>query len=324
MKKNKALILGCAGQDGSYLAELLLDKGYEVHGFIRRTSNPNTRNIRSLLYNPEIFNKTFFLHDGDLSDSGSLYNVINKVRPTEIYNFACMAGVSPSFYQPEYTIDTGGLAVLRILEAIRYVDPTIKFFQAGSSHIFGNTPESPQTEQTPKQPISPYGLGKALGQQVINYYRQVHGIYACSAIFYAHASPRYSESFLLGKVVHSIWRILKGEQQFFEVGNLDVPTDVGYAKDYVEAAWQMMQLDKPDDFIICTGELHTPREFIDIAFAEAGLSKDKLKVNESLKRPSEVSILVGDFTKAKEAFGYSPKTSFETLVKTMVNEVPRL
>ena len=173
----KALLTGCSGQDGSYLTELLLEKGYEVHGLIRRTSNPNTRNIRHLLYNPDIFNKTFFLHDGDLSDPGSLYNLINKIQPDEIYNLACMAGVTPSFHQPEYAIDTGAMAVVRILEAIRFINPKIKFFQAASSHIFGNTPEFPQTEKTIMQPISPYGIGKASAQHIINYYRLYTALY---------------------------------------------------------------------------------------------------------------------------------------------------
>jgi len=315
----KALILGITGQDSSYLAELLLDKGYEVHGLIRRTAQPNTQNIRHLLYNEEIFNKSFFLHDGDLMDTGSLFRIINEVQPDEIYNLGAMAGVGPSFKQSDYAIETNGVVTNRILEIVKLVNPKIKFFQAGSSHIFGDTKETPQTEDTKYQPISPYALGKALAVNTVRYYREVHGLFACSGIFYAHVSPRYSESFLLGKIIHSIWRIQKGEQSFMELGNLDIPSEYGYAKDFMEATWQMMQLDKPDDFIISTGELHTPREFIELAFKEANLDQNKyIRINEDLKRPSEVGILSGDYSKANKAFGYMPKTKFEDLVKIVI------
>lgn len=312
MKSKVALISGVLGQDGSYLAELLLSKGYEVHGIMRRVAVPNMKFVKGL---------NITLHEGDLSDPGSIYRIIDKVRPDEFYNFACMAGVAPSFNQFEYTFDTGATAVVRIIEAIRQIDPKIKFFQACSSHIFGDTPVVPQNENTPMQPISPYGLAKASSRMALHMYRRAYGMFVCSAIFYAHASPRYSESFLLSKVVHSIWRIMRGEQEYLEVGNLDVPTDVGYAKDFVEAAYNIMQQEKPDDFVICTGETHTPREFIEIAFKEAGLSLDKLKINENLKRPSEVSLLVGDFSKANKAFGYKPRISYEELVKLMVHEI---
>jgi len=315
----KAFITGITGQDASYLVELLLNKDYEVHGLIRRTSTPNTINIRHLLYDEDIFNKRFFLHDGDLMDQSSLYRIISKVEPDEIYNLGAMAGVGPSFSQPDYAIETNGNVVGRILEAIRFLNPKIKFFQAGSSHIFGDTKETPQNENTKFQPISPYALGKALGQSLVRYYREVHKLFACSAIFYAHISPRYSESFLLGKIIHSIWRIQKGEQNFMELGNLEVPSEYGYARDFMEATHQIINLNEPDDFIISTNELHTPREFIDLAFKQIGLDKDKyIKISENLKRPSEVGILTGDYSKAQAVFNYRPKTRFENLVKAMV------
>lgn len=308
----KALITGVLGQIGSYLAEKLLAEGYEVHGMMRRVAVPNMKWVP----------KEVILHEGDLSDPGSIYRIINEVRPDEYYNMACMAGVGPSFFQFEYTFDTGATAVVRTLEAIRSIDPKIKFFQACSSHIFGDTPVVPQNEETPMQPISPYGLAKAASRMALHMYRRAYGMYACSAIFYANASPRYSESFLLSKVVHSIKRIIRGEQDKLEVGFLDVPTDVGYSKEYAEAAYQIMQQPEPDDFILCTGVTHTAREFIDIAFKEANLDKEKYVIeNPSLKRPSEVSVLVGDYSKAKNAFGFDPQVDYESLVKLMVSQM---
>lgn len=319
MKKNKAFITGVTGQIGSYLTELLLAKGYEVHGLIRRTAQPNTQNIRHLLYNEDVFGKNFFLHDGDLMDSGSLLRIISQVQPDEVYNLAAMAGVGPSFKQSNYAIETNGVVTNTILEIIKHTNPKIKFFQAGSSHIFGDTKETPQNEETKHQPISPYGLGKSLAVQTTRYYREARELFACSGIYYANVSPRYSESFLLGKIIHSIWRILRGEQSFMELGNLDVPSEYGYAVDVALASWQMLQLNKPEDFIISTGKLHTPREFIELAFKEAGLDKDKyIRINESLKRPSEVGILTGDHSKATRTWGYMPSIEFEDLVKIMV------
>jgi len=315
----KVLITGIGGQDGSLLADFLLKKGYEVHGLIRRTSHPNTQNIRHLLYNPEINNKKFFLHDGDLSDAGSLYRIVQEVQPDEIYNFAAMAGVTPSFKQPEYTLEVGLQGVIRLLEVIKNIKKDTKFFQATSSHIFGNTKESPQTEKTVKEPVSPYGIAKAAASDFLKLYREEYGVFACSAIFYAHISPRYSQSFLLSKIIHSVWRILKGEQKVIEVGYLDNPTDVGYAKEYVEAAFNIMQQEKPDDFIICTGETHTAREFIDIVFQEAGLDKEEyVKEKKEYFRP-EVSLLIGDFSKANKTFGYKPKIKYRDLIKIMIN-----
>jgi GDPmannose 4,6-dehydratase len=326
MKNNKrALITGIGGQDGSYLAELLLDKGYEVHGLIRRTSNPNTRNIRHLLYDKKIFNKTLFLHDGDLADASSVRRVIGKIKPNEIYNFAAMAGVGPSFDQVEYTMDVTGSGVVRILEAIKdlYTQDEIdkrevKFFQATSSHIFGATKESPQFEGTKLEPISPYACAKALGHHLVNFYREAYNIFACSAIFYAHASPRYSEGFLLSKIIHNIWKIQDGEIEEFEVGNLDVPLDVGYAKEFMEAVYSMMQIGTPDDFVLATGETHTPREILAYAFLLAGLDVDKhVKENSGIKRKSEVGVLVGDIGKARLQLDFRPQVKFKELLKIM-------
>lgn len=314
----KALITGVAGQNGSYLTDLLLTKDYEVHGLIRRTSNPNTRNIRHILYDPEVFNKRFFLHDGDMSDYSSLVRIIKEVQPDEIYNFAAMAGVGPSFDQPEYAIDVGGQGVLRILEALRVEKPDTKFFQATSSHIFGDTYETPQDENTPVQPISPYACAKALGHHLVHYYRVAYDMFCCSAIYYAHSSPRYSEGFLLSKIIHSLWRIQDGVQDKLELGNLDVPMDIGYAPEYMEGTWNIMQQEKPDDFILATGEAHTSREFLEIAFKASGLDMDKhLVINDKLKRKSEVAELIGNANKAKEAFGFNPKVKFKDLVKLM-------
>ena len=310
MERPKAFITGITGQDGSYLAELLLSYGYEVHGLIRRTSIPHLQYLKPIL-------DKITLHEGDMADHGSLHNLIKKILPDEVYNFGAMAGVTPSFYQPEYSIHSCGLSVVTLLEAIRQNKPDTKFFQAGSSHIFGNTPTSPQTEETPFSPISPYGCGKALGQHLLRHYRESYGIYACSAISYAHASPRYSEGFLLSKIV----AYLRNPQGKLELGNLDVPMDIGYAKDFVEAYYNIMQQDKPDDFIISTGETHSPKEYLELAFKEFGMKmEDHVVINDKLKRVSEVSVLTGDYSKANKAFGYKPKTSFNKLVKIMCNE----
>lgn len=317
MRSKKAVILGVTGQDGSYLTEILLAKGYVVYGMVRRTSRPNTTHLNHILYD-EAYKDRFILKEGDMADQGSLMRLIREVQPDEVYNFAAMAGVGPSFYQPEYALDTGGIGVLRILEAIRLEKPDTKFFQAGSSHIFGDTPTTPQTETTPKQPISPYGVAKAMGQNLVHYYRQAYGMFCCSAIFYAHASPRYSEGFLLSKVIHTIWRIEQGLQKTLEVGDLNTPMDIGYAKEYMEAVYEIMHQDNPDDFIIATGTQHTAQEFLDEAFRVAGLDKAKHVIfNPAYKRPSEVSVLVGDYSKAKDAFGFEPKVTFKELIRLM-------
>ena len=291
-----------------------------MHGIIRRTSYPNTQNIRHLLYNPEIFNKKLFVHDGDLADASSLFRIISQVKPDEIYNFAAMAGVGPSFFEPEYTLDVGAIGVIRMLEALRQVKPDTKFFQASSSHIFGDTLITPQTELVPLQPISPYGIAKAAAHNVLQMYKKAYKMFCCSAIFYAHASTRYSKGFMLSKVVHTVRDIRDGKADKLELGSLDMPMDIGYAKEYAEAAYNITQLDRPDDFIICTSELHTVKECVNEALKQCGLNVDKhLIINESLKRPSEVSILTGDYSKAHDAFGFKPKVKFEELINLMIN-----
>jgi len=235
-----------------------------------------------------------------------------------VYNFAAMPGVGPSFSQPEYTMNVSGVAVVRLLEAIKLLTPKTKFFQASSSHMFGDTEETPQTEKTVFSPISPYALAKTLAHNTVGYYRKIHNIFACSAIFYAHASPRYSEGFLLSKAIHSIWKIKKDEQKTLEVGNLNVPLDVGYAKEYMEAVFKIMQLKKPDDFILATGEARRPKEIIKDAFNIAGLDiKKHLVINDNLKRITEVSVLTGDYSKAKKAFGFKPKVKSHELMQIM-------
>lgn len=312
----KAFITGCLGQDGSYMAELLLEKGYEVHGLFRRISNPNFENI-------EAIKDKIHLHEGDMGDGTSLNRLIAEIKPDEVYNFAAMAGVTPSFKQPEYTLDIGANAVFRLLEAMRIHCPQSKFFQATSSHVFGNTLETPQTEKTKFQPISPYGIAKATAHHILQHYKESYGMFCCSAIFYAHASPRYSKGFLLSKVVHGIWDILDGKTDKLELGNLDVPMDIGYAKEYVEAAFNIMQRDNPDDFIIATGETHTSREFVECAFSAVGLcSCNYLRINDLLRRPSEVGVLVGDYSKAKQAFNFEPKIKFKELVELCVQRKP--
>lgn len=306
----KAFITGVAGQDGSYLAELLLEKGYEVHGMVRRTSFINDRFIKDI--------DGLILHEGDMADPISLNRLIKDIQPDEVYNFAAMAGVGPSFDQPEYTINIGGLGVLRLLDAIKQHKPDTKFFQASSSHIFGNTEVSPQNEETERRPISPYGQAKTLGHNLVHQYRSAFGIYACTAIFYAHASPRYSEGFLLSKIVHAVRRIKNGEQDVLELGNLSVPMDIGYAKEYMEAVYEMMQQDEPDDYIIATGQAFTAEDFMKECFDVAGLDHTKhVKYNEALKRPSEVSVLVGDTTKAKEKLGFEARVTFRNLIEKM-------
>lgn len=310
----KAILTGITGQDASYLSEILLDKGYEVHGLIRRSATNNKKNISHLL-------DKIILHDGDLSDTTSLYRIINEVKPDEVYNFACMAGVSPSFKQPEYTMDTGATAVISMLEILKQIKPNAKFFQASSSHIFGSTKQAPQTEKTSLEPVSPYGVAKASAHHIINFYRTTYNIFACSAIFYAHASSRYSESFLLGKIVHAIWDILNCKDIKVPVGNITIPLDVGFAPEYAMAAFNIMQQEKPDDFIICTGEVHEPREFIEEMFKVAGLDINRyLVIDDRYNRGKEVNLLVGDYSKANKTFGYEPKVKFKELAKKIVEE----
>lgn len=308
----KALILGITGQDGSYLAEVLLEKGYEVHGMYRRSATGNTRNIKHIL-------DKITLHKGDLADVTSLYRIISKVQPDEIYNEADQDHVAWSYDIPAYSYDITASAVGRVLEIIKQVNPKIKFFQPLSSTMFGDTKEIPQKETTPFAPQSPYACAKLLAHYLAKYYREVHGMFVCTAIFYNHDSPRRSEEYLLHKICASTVRISKGLQHKMTIGALDLRVDIGYAKEYMEAAWQIMQQNTPDDFIISTGETHTIKEFIDEAFKQAGLNSEGLvEIDPTFARPGKQVELVGDITKARKAFGFSPKIKFAELIRILI------
>lgn len=317
--KKKALILGVNGQDGSYLAEILLEKGYEVHGMVRRSATGNTKNIDHLINNREIFEKSFFLHKGDLAETTSLYRIISEVRPEEIYNEADQDHVVWSFSIPGYSYDITGAAVGRILEIIRQIDPKIKFFQPCSSNMFGKAVESPQNENTLFNPQSPYACAKVLAKLLVGHYRTAYGMFASVAIFYNHESPRRTEEYVTRKITKAAARISLGLQDKLMLGDLDAKIDWGYAKEYMEAAWSIMQLKEPDDFIISTGEVHSVREFAETAFKFVGLDyKDYVLTDEKLLRPANTSVLVGDISKAKNAFQYEPKVKITELIRIMV------
>jgi len=309
--QKKALVLGVTGMDGSYLAELLLSKGYEVHGFIRRTATGNTKNINHLM-------DKIILHRGDLADATSLYRVISKVRPHEIYNEADQDHVSWSYDGVGYSCDITGAAVGRILEMIKQIDPKIKYFQPVSSNMFGKA-DNPQTEETHLRPQSPYACAKAFAYLLCRYYRDVFGMHVSTGIFYNHESPRRTEDYVSRKITMAAARIKLGLQDKLSLGNLDLKIDFGYAAEYMEAAWRLMQLDKADDFIICTGELHTVREWLDEAFKVVGLKADDyVEFDPRFARPSTTSPLLGSNYKAREKFGFDPKIKFKELVKLMV------
>jgi len=317
--EKKALVLGATGQDGSYLVELLLEKGYEVHGMFRRSATGNTKNIDHLIKNPEIFGKKFFLHKGDLSDMTSIYRIISDVKPDELYNEADQDHVAWSFATPDYSYNITGAAVGRILEVIRQVNPKIKFFQPCSSNMFGKAAETPQKETTPLNPQSPYACAKVLAYTLVKHYRATYNIFASSAIFYNHESPRRTEDYVTRKITKAAAMISAGLQDKLVLGNIDAKVDWGYAKEYMETAWNIMQIEKSDDFIICTGEVHSVKEFVDEAFKVVNLNPDEyVVIDKNLLRPVETSILVGDTAKAKNAFGYEPKVKFKDLIKIMV------
>ncbi|MBI3631789.1 MAG: GDP-mannose 4,6-dehydratase [Candidatus Staskawiczbacteria bacterium] len=317
--QKKALILGVTGQDGSYLAEILLEKGYEVHGMIRRSATGNTKNIDHLINNREIFEKLFFLHKGDLADMTSLYRIVSEVHPEEIYNEADQDHVVWSFSIPSYSYDITGAAVGRILEIIKQVDPKIKFFQPCSSNMFGKAIESPQNENTPFNPQSPYACAKILAKLLAGHYRTAYGIFVCTAIFYNHESPRRTEEYVTRKITKAAAKISLGLQDKLMLGDLDAKIDWGYAKEYMEAAWNIMQLNEPGDFIISTGEVHSVREFAEASFKFVGLDyKDYVFTDKKFLRPANTSVLVGDISKAKNAFGYEPKVKITELARIMV------
>ena len=310
--KKRALIFGITGQDGSYLAELLLEKKYEVHGLVRRSSTGNTKNIDHIL-------DKVVIHKGDLADTTSVYRVINDTKPGEIYNEADQDHVSWSYDSVDYSCDITGAAVARILEIIKQINPNIKFFQPLSSNIFGKAVESPQNENTPFNPQSPYAAAKVFAYVICKYYREVFNIKVSTGIFYNHESERRTEEYVTRKITRAVAKISLGLQDKLYLGNLDTKIDFGYAPEYMKAAWEIMQLDYCDDFIISTGEAHTVKEFVDEAFAIVNLNPDDyVKFDPRFARPSDTSLLVGDISKAKKAFGYKPKILFRDLIKRMV------
>ncbi len=315
----KALITGITGQDGSYLAEFLLEKGYEVHGIIRRSSSFNTERIDNLYQDPHINDVKMFLHYGDLSDSSNLSRLLEKIQPDEIYNLAAQSHVRVSFDMPEYTADVVGLGTIRILDAIKETRIKTKFYQASTSELYGKVVETPQTEKTPFYPRSPYACAKLYSYWITVNYRESYDMYACNGILFNHESPRRGETFVTKKITHAIAKILNKEQDKLYLGNLDAKRDWGYAKDYVEAMWLMLQQEKAEDYVIATGETHSVREFLDEAFGLVGLDwKKYVEIDPRYYRPAEVDLLLGDPTKAKEKLGWKPKTTFKELVRIML------
>lgn len=315
----KALILGITGQDGSYLAEILLRKGYEVHGLYRRSATGNTRNIQHLLNDPEIFEKTLFLHRGDLADTTSLFRVIQSAAPDEIYNEADQDHAGWSFNIVDYSLDITGGAVGRLLEIIRQINPEIKYFQPCTSNMFGRPREKFQTEETPFSPQSPYGCAKVMAYLLCKHYREAYGMYVSTAIFYNHESPRRTEEYVTRKITLAAARIARGQQDKLVLGDLSAQIDWGYAKEYMETAWTIMQQPRPDDFIIATGEAHSVQEFVEKAFEAANLDSAKYVTSDSkFFRPAANNILIGNAAKARDAFGFDPKFKFNQLVELMV------
>lgn len=316
----KALITGITGQDGSYLAELLLSKGYEVHGIIRRASTFNTERIDHLYQDPHINGVHLFLHYGDIADSTNLIKLLYRIQPDEIYHLAAQSHVRVSFDIPEYTGDVTGLGTIRILEAIRETGLKTKFYQASSSEMYGKAQEVPQRETTPFYPRSPYGVAKVYAYWVTVNYRESYGIFACNGILFNHESPRRGETFVTRKVARAAARIKTGLEDKIYLGNLDAKRDWGYAKEYIEAMWLMLQQEEPDDYVIATGETHSVRELLEEAFSCAGVDwREYLAIDERYYRPAEVDLLMGDPSKAKIKLGWVAKTKFRDLVRLMVD-----
>jgi len=316
----KALITGITGQDGSYLAELLLSKGYEVHGIIRRASTFNTGRLEAIYDDPHSPKNRLFLHYGDLSDASALARLIGKIKPEEIYNLAAQSHVRVSFDSPEYTVDITGTGTVRLLEAIRETGIQPRFYQASSSEMYGLVREVPQTESTPFYPRSPYGCAKAFSYWITVNYRESYNLHASNGILFNHESPRRGETFVTRKITRAVAHIKAGLQDKLFLGNLDAKRDWGYAREYVEAMWLMLQQDKPDDYVIATNETHSVREFLEIAFNHAGLNwKKYVEVDPRYYRPAEVDLLMGDYSKAKRRLGWQPKTKFADLAKLMVD-----
>jgi GDPmannose 4,6-dehydratase len=320
MDRKKALITGVTGQDGSYLSELLLEKGYEVHGIIRRSSSFNTNRLIHIFQDPHDKDIRFFLHYGDLNDSSSVSRLIEKIRPDEIYNLGAQSHVRVSFEIPEYTSDINALGTLRLLDTIREEGVDAKFYQASSSEMFGKVAEIPQSETTPFAPQSPYGSAKLYAYWITRNYREAYGIFACNGILFNHESPRRGETFVTRKITRGVARILAGKEKKIYMGNLDARRDWGYAKDYVYAMWLMMQQDGPDDYVIATGEDHSVRDFLAEAFRMVGRSwEDFVDIDPRYFRPLEVDVLRGDASKAESRLGWSPTVTFKQLVRIMLS-----
>jgi GDPmannose 4,6-dehydratase len=315
----RALITGITGQDGSYLAELLLSKGYEVYGIIRRSSSFNTARIDPIYQDPHVANARIHLVYGDLNDASSLNRILRTVHPAEIYNLGAQSHVRVSFDIPEYTAEVTGLGTVRILEAIRESGLKPKFYQASSSEMFGKVQEIPQRETTAFYPRSPYGAAKAYAHWITVNYREAYGLFACNGILFNHESPRRGETFVSRKVTKASARIKLGLQEELYLGNLDAKRDWGYAGDYVQAMWMMLQQPDPDDYVIATGETHTVRELLDVAFGHLNLEWQKyVKIDPRYFRPTEVDLLIGDASKAKTKLGWEQKVSFKELIAMMV------
>src|SRR6266508_2895939 len=315
----KALITGITGQDGSYLAELLLSKGYDVHGIIRRASTFNTGRLEPIYDDPHSGRARLLLHHGDLSDASALARLIGKIQPDEIYNLAAQSHVRVSFDSPEYTTDIGATGTVRLLEAIRETGIRPRFYQASSSEMFGKVQEVPQTERTPFYPRSPYGCAKVYAHWITVNYRESYGLFACNGILFNHESPRRGETFVTRKITRAVAHIQAGLQDKLYLGNLDAKRDWGYAREYVTAMWLMLQQDKPDDYVVATGEIHSVREFAEAAFSHAGLDwQHYVELDRKYNRPAEVDLLIGDASKAKRILGWEPKTTFKDLVRLMV------
>jgi GDPmannose 4,6-dehydratase len=331
-----ALISGITGQDGSYLAELLLEKGYQVHGIIRRSSSFNTFRIDHLYNNPELLNKRFFLHYGDLTDSSNLNRLVEKIHPDEIYNLGAQSHVQVSFEVPEYTAEVDGIGTLRFLDAIKETGVRTRFYQASTSELYGKVQEVPQSETTPFYPRSPYGVAKLYAYWITVNYREAYGLFASNGILFNHESERRGKTFVTRKITVAAANIMTGQQEMLLLGNLDAKRDWGYAPEFAEGMWRVLQADKADDFIMATGETHTVREFIEESFRVLGeevdwhgtgieeygilrsTGKKVVGINPRYFRPTEVDLLIGNPAKAKKILGWEPKTTFKQLVKLMV------
>jgi len=333
----KAFITGITGQDGSYLTELLLSKGYEVHGIIRRSSSFNTERIDHLYKDPHLNDVSLFLHYGDMTDSSNLSRLLDRIQPDEIYNLAAQSHVKVSFEVPEYTADVDGIGTLRLLDAIKDIGLKPRFYQASTSELFGGMKDTaPQNEKTPFYPRSPYAAAKLYAYWITVNYREAYNLFACNGILFNHESPRRGETFVTRKITRAVANIVKGNQDKLYLGNLDAKRDWGYAGDYVEGMWLMLQQDKPDDYVLATGETHTVREFATLAFSYVGIDiewigqgidekgidkktgRTLIEVDPKYFRPTEVEFLLGDPTKAEEKLGWKRKVSFEQLVELMV------